>query len=231
MTSARESLTATLAAMPDSARYLIPGPGDAELPATVIGDPSWLGEQVRLRGEIWGIDDRRTLATLWWYSASAWLVLPGVLALTTDGTCLSLRLEHIVLHHQPSSRFSGAHSVAAMPTGDLGAFALALRGTLVTAIGRLRPYVPRPRPLWAIAADSIAGRFLWAGQLAGREWAATLLADQVIDAIGFPMPRPRYDAAGPGSGPTGLKLRRSSCCLLYRVPGETPCGDCPRRPA
>lgn len=69
MTRARESLLATLAAIPDSARYLLPRPGDTELPATVIEDPAWLAQQVRLRGEIWGIDDRRTLATLWWYSA------------------------------------------------------------------------------------------------------------------------------------------------------------------
>jgi ferric iron reductase protein FhuF len=230
MTRARESLLATLAAIPDSARYLISRPGDTELPATVIENPAWLAEQVRLRGEIWGIDDRRTLATLWWYSASAWLVMPSALAFATDGTCLSPRLEHIVLHHQPDSRFSGAHAVADMGTGDPDAFAVALRATLSAAIGQLRPYLPRPRPLWAIAADSIAGRFLWAGQLAGRERAATLLAEQVIDSIGFPMPRPRYDAVRPGSGPSALRLRRSSCCLLYRVPGETRCGDCPSRP-
>ena len=50
MTSARESLLATLAAIPDSARYLVRRPGDAELPATVIEDPAWLAEQVRSGG-------------------------------------------------------------------------------------------------------------------------------------------------------------------------------------
>jgi hypothetical protein len=57
MTRALPSLVGTLTAIPDSARYLIPCPGDTELPATVIRDREWLAEQIRLRGEIWGIDD------------------------------------------------------------------------------------------------------------------------------------------------------------------------------
>lgn len=223
MTSAPASLAATLVAIPDVARFLVSRPGDTELPATVIGDPGWLAEQIRLRGLIWGIDDRRTLATLWWYSASMWLVTPGVLAIATDGTCLSPRLEHTVLHHQPSSRFSGSHATQTMPANDLAIYAAELRSTLATVIGLLRPYVPRPRPLWAIAADSIAGRFVWAGNHTGRPDQAATSATGIVTAIGSLMPRPRYLTQ-----PAQWRIARNSCCLLYRVPAESPCNDCPR---
>jgi hypothetical protein len=103
MSRAEASLTAVLAAMPDASPFLIPRPGDAELPATVILDRAWLAGQLRLRGQIWGTGDQRTLSTLWWYSASAMLVRPSLLALAADGTCLSPRLEHIVIHHQPAA--------------------------------------------------------------------------------------------------------------------------------
>jgi ferric iron reductase protein FhuF len=185
MSRAEESLTAVLAAMPDASPFLIPRPGDAELPATVILDRAWLAGQLRLRGQIWGTGDQRTLATLWWYSASAMLVRPSLLALAADGTCLSPRLEHIVIHHQPSSRFSGSHGTQAMPGDDLGAYAAALGATVGTVIGQLRPYVPRPRPLWAIAADAIAGRLLWAGQQRGTDIPAAALAAQPVPKISF----------------------------------------------
>ena len=136
MTRALTSLAGTLAAIPDSARILLTRPGDTELPATVIQDREWLAGQIRLRGQIWGIDDRRTLATLWWYSASTMLVTPGILAIATDGTCLSPRLDHIDIHHQPDSRFSGSHGTRALPEDDLGAFAAELRSTLGTVIGQ-----------------------------------------------------------------------------------------------
>jgi hypothetical protein len=43
------------------------------------------------------------------------------MAIATDGTRLSPRLEHLVIHHQPSSRFSGGKAVTAMPDDGLGA--------------------------------------------------------------------------------------------------------------
>jgi hypothetical protein len=42
MTRALTSLAGTVTEIPDSARYLIPRPGDAELTATVIEDRGWL---------------------------------------------------------------------------------------------------------------------------------------------------------------------------------------------
>jgi ferric iron reductase protein FhuF len=234
MTRALTSLADTLAAIPDSARYLLARPGDTELPATVIQDREWLAGQIQLRGEIWGIDDRRILATLWWCSASTMLVTPGILAIATDGTCLSPRLEHIVIHHQSSSRFSGSHGTEAMPDDDLDAFAAELRSTLGTVIDQLGPYLPRPRPLWAIASDAIADRFLWAGQRTRQQGPATFYASRVITSIGAPMPQPRYVDVPPlPQGTTAeaaaqLRIQRNSCCLLYRVPRQSPCRSCPR---
>jgi ferric iron reductase protein FhuF len=217
----------TLDALPDSISLLLPRPGDAELTASVTLDPDWLAEQIRLRGEIWNIDDQRTLATLWWYSASNWLVMPSVLTLASTGRCLSPSLEHTVLHHRPDSRFSGAHSTEAMPSDDLEEYSRALRQTLATVIEQLALYVPRARPLWAIASDSIADRFLWAGQRLRQPEVTASLASRVIAAIGEPAPLPRFVESMPRS----TQLRRSSCCLLYRVPGQHACSNCPRKRA
>ncbi len=84
----------------------------------------------------------------------------------------------------------------------------------------------RPRPLWAIAADSLANRLLALGRALGEEHRVTALAAPLAAAVGPPLPAPRYvDVAGVRF------TRRVSCCLLYRLPPEPLCTSCPRRPA
>jgi ferric iron reductase protein FhuF len=83
----------------------------------------------------------------------------------------------------------------------------------------------RERPLWAIATDSLANRLLALGRAAGDVAAATALAGPLAEAIGWPLPAPRYlDVRGT------RYTRRASCCLLYRIPHEPMCTSCPRRP-
>ena len=106
-----------------------------------------------------------------------------------------------------------------------------LRSTLSTVIDLLGPYVPRPRPLWAIATDAIAGQFLWAGQRTRRRSQATVQAARIITSIGAPMPPPRFVGHVlplAAEGTTQLKIQRNSRCLRYRVPGQAACGNCPR---
>jgi ferric iron reductase protein FhuF len=195
--------------------------GVALLPATVIEDPAWLAEQVRLRGLIWGIEDRRVLAVLWWYSASSRLVEPLIAGLVRTGTGLSGRLEEIVLHHRPCSRFAGSHATA-VGGSDLDALGAQLAETCERTIAALEPFTgTRRRPLWAIGADAIAGRLLWAGREAVCVEAATALAAPLAQAIGPRLPRPRYVEVPQRS------VARVSCCLIYRVPGEPRCSDCP----
>jgi ferric iron reductase protein FhuF len=84
----------------------------------------------------------------------------------------------------------------------------------------------RARPLWAIAADSLANRLLALGRALGEERRVTALAAPLAADVGPPLPVPRYvDVAGVRF------TRRVSCCLLYRLPPEPLCTSCPRRPA
>jgi ferric iron reductase protein FhuF len=81
------------------------------------------------------------------------------------------------------------------------------------------------RPLWAIATDSLANRLLDLGRAAGDPAAATARARLLAEAIGAPLPAPRYEDVG------GRRFtRRASCCLLYELPSGSMCTSCPRRP-
>ncbi len=190
------------------------------LPAVLLADPDWTVRRlaalaVRHRG-----GDRRSLAAVWWYSASTVLLTPSLAGLVT-GRPLSARLADTTLAELP-----GGTLVAALSSAPGGAVADELReslGAVVAAVATAGAV--RPRPLWAIATDSLAGRLLTLGQALGDVPAVTALAGPLAAAVGAPLPAPRYvDVAGVRF------VRRVSCCLLYRLPGGPLCTSCPRRP-
>jgi ferric iron reductase protein FhuF len=199
---------------------LVPPPFAVPLPATVLADTAWTDELLDRRAVRQGTDDRRVLATVWWYSVSAVLLTPPLAGLVT-GVPLSGRLEDTSV-----ALLSGGLPVAATssaPARDLPAELRSALGAVIPAVaaaGRMRE-----RPLWAIATDSIAGRLLALGTALGDAPAATRLAAPVAAEVGPPLPAPRYvDVGG------NRFVRRASCCLLYRVPHEPMCTSCPRRP-
>jgi hypothetical protein len=207
---------------------LRPAASDVQLAASRLTDRDWLAEQIRLRAQSWNTDDQHVLATLWWYSTSAVLLHPSLVSLALTGHSFSPRLDDLVLHQTPASRFRGAHSTAVLG-GGLDHLAAELRTSLATAIDAVAAFTKgRPAPLWAIATDAIAGRLLWAGRSTGRLEHATALAADLAARIGPPLPRPRYTDIAVGADYRRL-VYRNSCCLLYRVPTETMCSDCPRR--
>ena len=196
---AQASLAATLATIPDAARMLRPHPGSTERHATVIQDPGWLAEQIRLRGLIWGIGDRRTLATLWWYSA-------GSAARTALRRCPRM----ISAHSPPSCDPPSAPSSA---------------GSSRTCRGHGRCGLSRRT---RSPTDS-CGR----STRRGSRSRAMSLATRVIAAAGAPMPPPRFvgrplPPETDAEEAAEARLQRCSCCLLYRMPGQSPCGNCPR---
>jgi hypothetical protein len=164
--------------------------------------------------------DRRVAATVWWYSASAVLVTPALAGLVT-GIPLSGRLADTSLEFRPDGLPVAASSSA--PGRDVPA---ELRETLsavvaaVAAAGRMRE-----RPLWAITTDSIANQLLALGRALGDVLAATAHAAPLAEAIGGPLPAPRYDDVA------GARFtRRASCCLIEELPSGSRCTSCPRRP-
>ncbi len=199
---------------------LLPPPSADAVPATLLADVSWTSELLAARAPRQGTDDRRVLATVWWYSASTVLLTPSLAGLVT-GVPLSARLPDITM-----SMLAGGLPVAAVSSasaGDLGAELRESLAAVVAAVaeaGRMRE-----RPLWAIATDSIANRLLALGRALGDVPRVTGLAAPLAAAVGPSLPEPRYvDVAG------ARFTRRASCCLLYRVPYEPTCTSCPRRP-
>jgi ferric iron reductase protein FhuF len=199
---------------------LLAPPSASPVPATLLADAAWTADTLAARAPRQGTDDRRVLATVWWYSASTVLLTPALAGLVT-GVPLSARLPDTAV-----SMLAGRLPVAAVssaPGGDPGAELRESLAAVVAAVaeaGRMRE-----RPLWAIATDSIANRLLALGRALGDVPGATALAAPVAAAVGAPLPVPRYvDVAG------ARFTRRASCCLLYRVPYEPMCTSCPRRP-
>ncbi|WP_233495925.1 (2Fe-2S)-binding protein [Geodermatophilus sp. TF02-6] len=209
---------------------LLPPPSARLLPATVLTDPDWTAERLAGLGVRYAVDDRavddravgdrRVLATVWWYSASSVLLTPALAGLAT-GLPLSARLADTSL-----AVLAGGTPVAAVSSASGGDLAGQLRETLSTVVGAVAAAGEvRPRPLWAIAADSLANRLLAIGRALGEVPRVTALAGPLAVAVGAPLPVPRYvDVAGVRF------TRRVSCCLLYRLPPEPLCTSCPRRP-
>jgi ferric iron reductase protein FhuF len=216
---------AVVAAVPGPAGLgLLPPPGAAPLPAARLADSSWTAARLTARAARQGTEDRRVLATVWWYSASSVLLTPPLAGLVT-GRPLSAALEDSTVFALSGDLLVAAWSAAPGPAAlsGLGAQLRASIGSVVTAVAAAGGV--RERPLWAIATDSLANRLLALGRACGDVAGATALAAPLAEAIGPPLPAPRYvDVRGTRF------TRRASCCLLYRIPHEPLCTSCPRRP-
>lgn len=211
-----------LDALPEHERtHLVCDEESMAVPASMILDPCWLGEQIRLRGLIWGIDDPFVLGTLWWYSASNWLTLPTIASSFLTGTALSPALDDVLLHWRTDSRICGAQSNGLLE----GELAPALAESLGAAIECVAAICGKgERRLWSIAVDALAGRYLWVGQATGLEDEAMRTVRHLVGDLPGRLPQPRFQPAA-----SHTVVRRGSCCLLYLVPERTKCSSCPRQ--
>jgi hypothetical protein len=199
---------------------LVAPPSAAVLPAALLADAGWTAEVLSVRAARLRCTDRRVLATVWWYSASSVLLTPALAGRAT-GIPLSARLADVSLSFRPDGLPVAA--VASAAGADLAAD---LRTTLAAVVGAIAEAGRlRERPLWAIAADSIANRLLDLGRALGDLPRVTALAAPLAEEVGTPLPVPRYVDVG-----RARFVRRASCCLLYAVPSGSLCTSCPRRP-
>jgi hypothetical protein len=199
---------------------LVAPPSAVVVPGVLLADPGWTAQVLAVRAARQRTDDRRVLATVWWYSTSSVLLGP-VLAGLVSGVGLSARLVDTTVH-----ALAGPVPIAATTTGrGAGHLVEDLRTTLGAVVAAVAEAGGmRERPLWAIATDSLANRLLAIGQAVGDVPAATALAEPLAAAVGAPLPAPRYLDV------SGVRFtRRASCCLLYRVPHEAMCTSCPHR--
>ena len=200
---------------------LLAPPSTDTVPAALFADADWTAARLAGLGTRYASGDRRVLATVWWYSASSVLLTPALAGLATERS-LSARLADTSV-----ALLGGRTPIAATSSAPGGDTAAELREALSAVVDAVAAAGgTRPRPLWAIAADSLANRLLALGRALGEEHRVTALAAPLAAAVGSPLPAPRYvDVAGVRF------TRRVSCCLLYRLPPEPLCTSCPRRPA
>ncbi len=184
--------------------------GLVDAPVSAFGDPAWLAAQVAAMARAYRCEDRGVLGVLWWYSASSVLLAPTVESLVVTGKALDPA--KITVYSHPDGRMLAARSA-----GVCAAPGAALHAVLATGAAATSALTgARARVLWAIAADSLANRVLWAG---GDPAFALDLAASVAD-----LPAPRFVSVG---GRT--IVRRGSCCLIYQATGGDKCVSCPRQ--
>jgi hypothetical protein len=224
---------------------LFGGPvGSNVVDGRVLREPGWLAEQVEGSLRQWGTRDVRVAAVLWWYSVSTVLPAPSLATWFMAGRPVDPAPESLLLHPggaglPVSARARRVLVGTAGTVGTAGGAGLAkpLRELLETCVDGLSEVAGiRPRPLWAVASDSLGNVLLRVGQETGREAEASLAAEELAGLIGDPLPRPRWVdvGAGPDGSPDRPEqavrfLRRASCCLIYRLPVEAMCVSCPRR--
>jgi ferric iron reductase protein FhuF len=205
-------------------------PALVTLPGSLLADESWLAERVDQTGRQFRCAERRTNATLWWYSASVVLLGPAVHALVASGAGRELSPSTLRF----TLGFNGyLERVIAGPQLPAGPAALGrhLDEALSAVIEPLaRTGRVRQQSLWAIAADSLATRVLAeTGATTGGTELAPQIATGVAEAASRLRPLPRYqDVRGRPDQPPRRYVRRGSCCLLYRVPDGL-CISCPKQ--
>ncbi|WP_163508392.1 (2Fe-2S)-binding protein [Fodinicola acaciae] len=181
-----------------------------EVRGELVRDIEWLAGQIEAAKATYRTGDERVAGTMWWYAAS-WSLL--VQPASEPG--MDPRLDAIVLDVRPGGLISASRSTRTLD-GDL---ATALRDLFAETIASICVVTgQRDRPLWAIAADSLATQQLAVGR--------PEIAVGLGKAIGDPLPLPRFEEVQ-----GKLFVRRTSCCLIYRVPGNDLCTSCPKRPA
>lgn len=216
---------------PEYRPLVTPSPGEEPVPMADWSDPVWLAARVAASHRRYRTDDARVAATLWWFSASTALLTPALATLVVTRWAVDPRPAATVLHMRRDGLPSGARSsgVAGQDPAAAGAVLGEAVAAYIDALAEVAPL--RPRAAWAIAVDTIAGALLRAGTTIGEPDAAAALAAPLVTAAGkaagVAVPQPRFTAF-----PGMTFVHRTSCCLLYRAPGQPMCTSCPgRRPA
>jgi len=192
------------------------------VPGVSLTRLEWLAERIADMGISWGTGDSRVSGTLWWCMAASSLVDPIATAYAEGLPAPGSVLEQLLCEVRPDGGIervvSAAHQDGRADSGPDTDVGHALHRTLDRIIPAVAAVSGAGVPsLWAIVADAIGNRALDAGD----PEAGARLAREVAGRL----PVPRFTDIG---GRTFL--RRTSCCLVYEVPGCQMCTSCPKRP-
>lgn len=205
--------------------------------------PMAISECLEMARQRWATTDRHTLASLWWYSASHSILAMAFSTWLADGTMVIPRPDDPV-----AIRTSDGYLAGWIPqmARDLDSGLNELTQMISPIIAGLSKTSGRScAPYWSLASDAPA--------MAATAISIRLPARQrlrvwrQLEAFHLswqrfaPIPRLRLLESELRSGsatltapvdttPPPRAYRRNSCCLLYRVPGEKNCRNCPKLP-
>lgn len=125
-----------------------------------------------------------------------------------------------------------AGASGAVPFPDPAALLTFLRESieahLSTTIAAVRARSPLGiRAQWALAADSCAEAFLWAGTQLGEQDRAQREAEALLSATGSPLRSKSPFLIVEHAGRRESFVSRSGCCLSYRLREQPHCATCP----
>ncbi len=203
-------------------------------PGSLLVDPDWLSERIDRTARVWGGRERRTNATLWWYSASVVLLGPAVRSLVLTGAGVRISPAEIRFTTRSSGYLERVIPGAELDAGPDGDPAAALGRHLDVALAPVIELLAAAggateRSLWAIAADSLASVVLAATAVTpGGSATAAAVAGAIAGAGERLRPLPRFVEIPTSGGAVARYVHRGSCCLLYRVP-DGKCLSCPNQ--
>jgi len=207
--------------------------GWTTLPGTLLTDADWLADRVDRMARSWGCPDRRTNATLWWYSASAVLLGPAVRSLVLTGELVDLSPAAVRFTTRANGYLERVIPGDGVVPDDLTASMIALGRHLDDVLGLIiKPLAATggagQRSLWAIATDSLASAVLAATTVtpagsANADHVATSIAAasqrlRPLPPIHRDQPHPQYGAGGGLDGPSCGPICTAGFVLLA-VPG------------
>jgi hypothetical protein len=212
------------------------------VPGERLTDPGWLGDRIAATGRYYRTPDRGVAATLWWYSSSFVLLGPTLHALALFGVATRIDPGQLRLQLTPYGPLGRVLSRDEPVDGGAEGLGRHLDAALSAVIDPLVEVAGvRPQRLWAIAVDSAANRLLNERRpdLAGPVAAASRWlrpAPRFVDVVPGPVDSAAdsavdstVDSAVDSAVPAQRFVRRGSCCLIFRIPGESVCASCPRQ--
>jgi ferric iron reductase protein FhuF len=208
-------------------RDLITVPDWDPEPSPSLLDRDWLAGKVDDAMTRYAGSDRRTAATLWWYSASAAILAPFTASLLAFDRATDPSLHRLRIWLRPDGYFRATRAQRLLEPGVEAA-----GRSLGPAFGRTLELLAETgqasvRALWSITTDALATQLLRAGEELSCIDHASEVAVQV-SAYAPQLPKPRFIDLDTIIGPWRF-VRRGSCCLLYQAPGYEKCNSCPRR--
>ncbi|MEJ6019311.1 (2Fe-2S)-binding protein [Corynebacterium sp. H113] len=194
----------------------------------------------------------RFQAQLWWWSMCGSIVNPSVASILACESAPRLDWGTWTVFERDAYwlGFAGSEFMEMAPdSGDkvieygasIARF-LAPVAEIVGDVGGLKD-----APLWAVAADAVAGAAVAAGNELMMPWAGAAVGDLLVEGMAteYRVPSPRFvdvsedevvltdmEAAKSGEdAPFNVvtHLMRATCCMIYHSPDADLCSSCPKR--